>query len=374
MKKNKFLLPRKPLIMLMLMSFFVSAITQAQLTGLQLDQNADWVSDDTPHQTIDLIQDDYSSVKDTGDVVHYIPTPNSNSQGLTWDGSYLWCSDISVNTIYQVNPEDAGIIKSFDSPGEFVEGLAWDRTYLWASENGGGAFEPDYIYKIDPEDGSVINSLEPDVVWIHGLTWDGQYLWVIDFSTHLIHKVNSVSGDILHTIDAPSTACIGLTWDGSHLWTDDFQTDKLYCINPDDGSVIYEVTSPHTNPRDLAWDGDYLWVLAAAASTIYQVDVGYSTSINELDISFGVKYTLSVYPNPIEKLVTISYALNHHKENIQLNLYNSRGVLIKKLVNSDQLRGNYKIEINAEYLVAGIYYCVVQARQESIVKKLIKIN
>lgn len=373
MKKNQFPFWGKSFVILMLISFISASFVLAQTTDLLEDKNNDGVSDDIIQQTLNLYYGSYNDIKDTGDVVHYIPTPASNSQGLTWDGNYLWCSDIFTGMIYQVDPENGVVINSFEAPGSSVEGLAWDGTNLWASENGGGPFEPDFIYKIDPTDGSVISSFEPEVVWVHGLTWDGQYLWMIDFSTKEIHKVDPTTGNTLHTIDAPELACIGLTWDGSNLWTDDFQTDKLYCISPEDGSVIFEVNSSHTNPRDLAWDGEYLWVLAAQASTIYQVDIGNTTSIEEPDLSATSIKALSVYPNPMDASTTISYTLKE-KENIQLHLFNSGGVLIMTLVNADQAKGDYQFKIDVVNLDSGIYYCELQAGQKSIVKKLIKVD
>lgn len=373
MKKNKLIITGKSYLLIVLVSLVSSSFVFSQSIGLPSDENMDFLPDDISNQVVELNHEAYYSVKDTGDVIHTIPSNSIYCQGLTWDGNNLWYSEIVSGKIYQVDPAYGVVIKTFDAPGTSTEGLAWDGTYLWASDNGGGPFEPSYIYKLDPADGSIISSFVPDGVWIHGITWDGQYLWMVDFSDDKIIKVDSETGTNVHIIDAPGAACVGLAWDGEHLWTDDFETDKLYCINPTDGAVIYEVTSPHTNPRDLTWDGDYLWVMASASSIIYKVDVGYNTSIGESNAFSENVGSISVSPNPISEYALISYTI-HQKENIQLQLYNSNGVLIRILLNSDQPQGTYQLKINATDLMAGAYYCVLQTDQKRIVCKMIKIE
>lgn len=262
-------------------------------------------------------------------------------------------------------------MNSFSAPGGYVEGLAWDGTYLWAVDNDGGPYETNVVYKLDPVNGTVLNSFGVDAVWIHGLAWDGQYLWMIDFDSHLIHKVDPETGDFLHTIDAPGEKCVGLTWDGNRLWTDDFDTDKLYCIQPTDGEVIYEVDAPHTNPRDLACDGEYIWVMAAESSTIYQVDVGGITAIEECELSEGTLSILSVDPNPFSAQTTIAYSLDQSAD-IKICLYNASGQIVTTLENSNRIPGDHQVILDGFEIPAGLYYCVLQSAHERVIKKIIK--
>ncbi|MEZ5197098.1 MAG: T9SS type A sorting domain-containing protein [Bacteroidales bacterium] len=189
----------------------------------------------------------------------------------------------------------------------------------------------------------------------------------------MIYKVDPNTGNSLQSVNSPGDACVGLTWDGEHLWTDDFETDKLYCLNPNNGEIIYEVNSPHTNPRDLAWDGDYLWVMASASNTIFQVDVGYNTSIVELGSSFGNVSSVSISPNPVFEHALISYSINQ-KAQIQIHMYNSDGILISTLLQKVHIQASHQLEIDASELNAGMYYIVIQSGQDRVVEKMIKIE
>lgn len=373
--KTKCILLSKYLLCLAFVYPVAMVNTIAQSINYNIDKNFDQVTDDPLHTYLILDENEFLNPKDTGDIVHYIPTQSTYCQGLSWDGTYLWCSEILWGMIYQLNPEDGSVINSFSAPGNFVEGLSWDGTNLWAVDNDGGPYEANVLYKLNPADGSIVSSFELDgLVWVHGITWDGQYLWVIDFDTHLIYKVDPDSGDILSSIPAPGEKCVGLTWDGAHLWTDDFETDLLYCLNPEDGAVIYQVNSPHTNPRDLAWDGQYLWVMASLSALIYQVDVGYITNVFENDYLFDNITSLLVCPNPVSIEMNIHFQL---KENLKLNvdIFNMDGSLVQSIANREFFAGNNSLRWNQKLLFQslspGVYFCRISSGKQSIAEKFI---
>jgi glutamine cyclotransferase len=373
MKKNRIFFSNYLLYLIFL--FGLSATIKAQSFNVYSDLNQDQISDELPNKFITRDASALINPKDTGDIVHYIPTQSSYCQGLSWDGTYLWCSEILWGKIYQLNPENGSVIKSFSAPGNYVEGLSWDGTYLWAVDNDGGPYEANVLYKLDPDDGSIVNSFElAGLVWVHGITWDGQNLWVIDFDTHLIHKVDPGSGDILSSIPAPGEKCIGLTWDGAHLWTDDFDTDKLYCLNPENGFVVYEVNSPNTNPRDLAWDGQYLWVMASVSSLIYQMDVGYITNVFENDYLLKNISSLSLRPNPASIEMNIHFCLKE-KTKMEIEIFNVHGNKVLSIADRDFLAGNNTIRWNRnlsnQSLIPGVYFCRINSGKQRITEKFI---
>lgn len=373
MKKIQLIKRYRTLLLLLVVSVLQNLPANSQSINNYYDTNFDGYSDESPSLLIKPSFDVYFNPADTGDVIHTVPAPGTNPQALTWDGSNLWCSDIQYDTIYKLDPVDGTVVHSFVFPSELVEGLAWDGTNLWASNN-----DLDMIYKLDPEDGSIISSIQLVDVWIHGITWDGQYLWMNDFQDKEILKMNPESGEILHNIDAPGTGSIGLTWDGVHLWADDFNTDKLYCLDPTDGAIIYEVNSPSSNPRDLAWDGQYLWVMSSVTLTIYQVDVGSTTGVEdhvllpENDISF------SVYPNPFVDVLNIEFEVLERSK-IRIEIYDQHGVQIGTLVNKNYLPGKHLINWDGEsesnlILSGGIYHCVLHSGTTKISRKFIVVG
>ncbi len=357
-------------ILLLLFTVFGSFSVNTQNVKSFIDRDIDGFYDEVSQQTFNRYIDYQVTQKDTGDVIRTIPAPGPNSEGLTWDGANLWCSDISNDSIYKLDTLNGSVQFSFASASDMVEGLAWDGAYLWGSDNAS-----DVIFKYDPANGNIISSLQFTDVWIHGITWDGQYLWMNDFQNKLIHKVDAETGEILLSINTPEDKCIGLTWDGYHLWTDDFSTHKLYCLNPDDGSVLYEVNSPTANPRDLTWDGKYLWVMSWENATIYQLDVGEITSVNKPDLISGSNISVSIYPNPVINEVIIEFVVEKSSK-VRINIYDQIGSLTKTIVNKIYFPGKYtvtwdgKTDFNGK-LPEGIYYCVLQRGEKTVSRKLI---
>ncbi|MBN1154358.1 VCBS repeat-containing protein, partial [candidate division KSB1 bacterium] len=239
---------------------------------LSCDLNNDDFHDFTGLKLITL---DQINVPAKHDVVHWIPAPGSSTQGLAWDGQYLWNSDISSAMIYQLDPTNGTIIKSFPSPYTYCEGLTWDGTYLWVST------EYNQIYKMNPANGDTISSFRGPGNWLHGLAYDGYYIWGVSFVNAMIYQMDPDEDyEIINAIPAPSPRCVGLTWDGHYLWVGDIENNAVHQVNPVDGTIIRSIVSPYVNPRDLAWDGTYLWIASLSTGTIYQVDVGTTPDVS----------------------------------------------------------------------------------------------
>lgn len=119
------------------------------------------------------------------------------------------------------------------------------------------------------------------------------------------------------------------------------------------------MTSPHTNPRDLAWDGEYLWVLGGG--TAYQVDVGYTTSVNENIASNFNLGEITAYPNPFNKEIKFDYELSSDSK-VSVKIYNQDGKLISTLLNQFQKVGKQRISWDGTNRVGqempnGMYFC-----------------
>lgn len=89
---------------------------------------------------------------------------------------------------------------------------------------------------------------------------------------------------------------------------------------------------------------------------IHKTSNGGSTFINTNSTSVPENFSLSQnYPNPFNPNTVISYKLSV-AGNINLNLYNATGRLIKILDRGYKQAGNYEINFSAEGLSSGIYY------------------
>jgi FlgD Ig-like domain len=88
--------------------------------------------------------------------------------------------------------------------------------------------------------------------------------------------------------------------------------------------------------------------------------------------------TLSNFPNPFNPTTTISYNLPL-EGNISLNIYNTKGQLVKQLVNGTQPEGYYDVVWNGKdaagkQVSSGIYYYRINACGKTINKKMLMLK
>ena len=78
-------------------------------------------------------------------------TVGNQPYGLTFDGTDLWATNSSDNTVSEVNPETAAVIGSPIAVGSQPEGIAFDGTSLWVAKLHGNS-----VPKINPTTQSVV--------------------------------------------------------------------------------------------------------------------------------------------------------------------------------------------------------------------------
>jgi len=87
-------------------------------------------------------------------------------------------------------------------------------------------------------------------------------------------------------------------------------------------------------------------------------------------LSFEIPLKISIFPNPITEISTISYYVN--SDNIvSLNILDINGRIIKALVSGKQVKGQYNININVNDLTSGTYFCQLICDNKKITQKLI---
>jgi len=79
---------------------------------------------------------------------------------------------------------------------------------------------------------------------------------------------------------------------------------------------------------------------------------------------------LKLYPNPNKGEFQISYSLLS-AENIQINILNQNGTLVKEVFNGENEIGDYNLNINLDDLASGVYICQFYIGQSSISKQII---
>ncbi|MBK8947097.1 MAG: T9SS type A sorting domain-containing protein [Ignavibacteriae bacterium] len=84
------------------------------------------------------------------------------------------------------------------------------------------------------------------------------------------------------------------------------------------------------------------------------------------------------YPNPFNASTTIKYSIGtvetQNFASLQLRVYDVLGREIKTLFNKVQLPGNYEIIFNAEDLISGVYFYILQVDDKLSTKKMILLK
>ncbi|PIE78213.1 MAG: hypothetical protein CSA15_09185, partial [Candidatus Delongbacteria bacterium] len=79
------------------------------------------------------------------------------------------------------------------------------------------------------------------------------------------------------------------------------------------------------------------------------------------------------YPNPFNPTTTISFNLPMESD-VKLEVYNTKGEMVKNLLNSSMKSGTHSIEFNGSSLSSGVYYYKLTAGKENHVKKMMLIK
>jgi subtilisin family serine protease len=203
------------------------------------------------------------------------PSPDKATRGLVWALGNLWNVDsgdgnsVYGKKIYKIDVETGAPIAAFDAPGDTPLGLTFDGTYFWCS-----AFGTNTIYKLDPTDLHVLSSFPSPRSSPAGLAWDGHYLWLAILQTGPIIKIDPATGLEVGSIPAPgpSPRPFGLTYVRGFLYVGDDGSDTIYKVSPRSGAVVDSRPAPGIYPAGLAFDGTFLWVADWDSSRIYRME------------------------------------------------------------------------------------------------------
>jgi len=204
--------------------------------------------------------------------------PGRLTQGIVWDGTYLWVSDNSAE-IFKVDT-NGRTLGAYSAPAPTPEGLTWDGSTFWIFTTNYG-----YIYQFSiDESGNVpkirkIGSFESPAQTFgainHGLAWDGANLWFSDY--YNIYKIDT-EGNVLSNFAFPHETA-GLAWDSEKLWIayNSFPENATLVITDTEGNILGSFTAPVYHIDALTWGDGYLWAAGKGSlggeSMIYKIEV-----------------------------------------------------------------------------------------------------
>jgi hypothetical protein len=95
---------------------------------------------------------------------------------------------------------------------------------------------------------------------------------------------------------------------------------------------------------------------------------------NELEDLVPSEYYLSQnYPDPFTEKTEIKYCLPE-KVKVKLELFDSERKKVKTLVDEIEEAGTYKVELNGEELMEGVYFYKIKAGEFVSTKKMILLK
>jgi streptogramin lyase len=214
-----------------------------------------------------------------GDVLHTIPCAGANTADIAWVDGTLYqviFAPTAERNIYQLDPATGAVLAVIPYAGGSPQGLTYDGQYLWQTD-----LTNDAIIKMDATTGAVIEQYPApgDNPQALGLGWDGSELWLADSrGPEKIWEMDTMCNPI-QFFAAPGASPYGLAWGAGYIWVSDNNIGGgafIYKIEPSDGTIVASFLCPDNggSPNGIAHDGEHLWIAVNTTDLIYQVDDG----------------------------------------------------------------------------------------------------
>ncbi len=147
-------------------------------------------------------------------------------------------------------------------------------------------------------------------------------------------------------------------WDGTVSWS-----RESYPVSAD----IHTYKWVYSKDYSIAAGQDCAWV----DYIIFPPKPNY-VNIKENRIK-NDEISFKIFPNPTSGNTNIRLILSNSDEIINFTIYNATGQAIKQLIkNKKYSKGIYHLSFETETMQDGIYFCILQTKNNKIIKKLIK--
>ena len=170
---------------------------------------------------------------------------------------------------------------------------------------------------------------------------------------------------------------------GSRYWQYNIQLDMtnvkildipLNAFVANDGAMEMDLTAlSEISFNVLKGSGDM------GTGVLFIDDVAFLTSLttkvreNPSENFFSQCVLYPSYPNPFNRSTVIRYSLPR-REHVTISIFNTRGRLVKTLVDSVQKAGEHEIHWYAQHVATGIYFYRLQTGNFSVVEKCLLIK
>jgi len=274
-----------------------------------------------------------------------------STQNGYWDGDF-WSFSIDRQNNYYI-------------AGEFKYQITFGSTVLTSVP---GGLEEIFIAKLDAT---------------------GNYLWARqaggiekDWAGSII--VDSLGNQYLtgtYRLQATfGSATLPMTSNGLYLTKIDTNGNFKWAINADANNSNYGICLALGKNRDIYLGGQLRYNCQFGGSQVaissdyvnsfvakYQEDGTEGVNINETK---KAELSLNNYPNPFNPVTSINYELQSGNYT-KLTVYNSKGELVKTLLDGVQAAGRYSVNFDGSGLNSGVYFYKLTTPEKSITQKML---
>ena len=150
-----------------------------------------------------------------------VPSPNF----LAFDGTNMWVTNLSADTVTKLNPTTGGVVATWPT-GHRPYGVAFDGTNIWVANEGvAGAGT---VSRIDRNTGAKTDIATG--LGSHGVAFDGTSIWVTNSTENTVAKVDRATGNVVKI--AVGTRPEGVVFDGSNIWVTGLTSNTVTKLLP----------------------------------------------------------------------------------------------------------------------------------------------
>lgn len=316
----------------------------------------------------------------------------THNGGQSWAGAYTHLANYAVNELQFLSPQNGF---AFMSWSQFAKTTNGGNT--WSLTNGGGFTALDFFggFMLDQNTGWGVGDLSMiakttdggeswvPYEWNNYLDYTDIQLWAVYATSASNAWIAADSGVVFRTMNG------GDTWSRNTIAGPEDRLTDVYFINSDigyivgfNGKIFKTVDGGNTwfpepqltvnNLNAVFFISENLGWAVGNNGTILRYSGSGLTSLTDFQAG-GNPVSLSVFPNPADKLLNLSLEIRM-TGNYDLEILDQLGCVVKSVVQSPLPPGTYTYPINSGQLPAGVYLCKLSNGLTNSIKKAIVIH
>ncbi|MBN2411696.1 T9SS type A sorting domain-containing protein [candidate division KSB1 bacterium] len=135
----------------------------------------------------------------------------------------------------------------------------------------------------------------------------------------------------------------------------------------------YAAVPPYEGPGNGSWTGVEIVekCLLEELDWLWENDTGVEEKTNRIPVAFNLSQN---YPNPFNPSTSIEFSLVENGS-ISLNIFNTRGELVKTLMNNEfKSAGSYSVNVDMSDVSSGVYFYVLEQGNLKLTNKMMLLK